>query len=43
MALKIYEDFCEKGYSNSDFSAISKLIGDEVWNYSIEKNEKKDS
>ena len=43
MALKIYEDFCEKGYSNTDFSAISKLIGDEVWNYSIEKNEKKDS
>ncbi len=43
MALKIYEDFCEKGYSNTDFSAISKLIGDEVWNYSIEKSNKKDS
>ena len=43
MALKIYEDFCEKGYSNTDFSAISKLIGDEVWNYSIEKSNKKDN
>ena len=43
MALKIYEDFCEKGYSNTDFSAISKLIGNEVWNYSIEKNDKKDN
>ena len=39
MALKIYEDFCEKGYSNTDFSAISKLIGDEVWNYSIKKDD----
>ena len=43
MALKIYEDFCEKGYSNTDFSAISKLIGDEVWNYSIKKDDKKDN
>jgi len=36
-ALKIYNDFCEKGYAKSDFSAISKLIGDEVWDYSIDK------
>tara|TARA_Y100000590_G_scaffold407756_1_gene498297 strand:+ start:22 stop:957 length:936 start_codon:yes stop_codon:yes gene_type:complete len=42
-ALKIYNKFCEKGYSNSDFSAISKLIGDEVWNYSIDKFEKEDN
>jgi len=42
-ALKIYNKFCEKGYSNSDFSAISKLIGDEVWDYSIDKSEKEDS
>ncbi len=42
-ALTIYNDFCEKGYSNTDFSAISKLIGDEVWNYSIDKNEEEDN
>ena len=42
-ALKIYNDFCEKGYAKSDFSAISKLIGDEVWNYSIDKIEEEEN
>ena len=42
-ALKIYNDFCEKGYGKSDFSAISKLIGDEVWNYSIDKIEEEEN
>ena len=42
-ALKIYSDFCEKGYAKSDFSAISKTIGDEVWDYSIDKIEKEDN
>jgi len=42
-ALKIYNEFCEKGYSKSDFSAISKLIGDEIWDYPIDKNDKEDN
>ena len=42
-ALKIYNEFCEKGYSISDFSAISKLIGDEIWDYPIDKNDKEDN
>jgi len=42
-ALKIYNDFCEKGYGKTDFSAISKLIGDEVWNYSIDKIEEEEN
>ena len=42
-ALKIYAEFCKNGYSKSDFSAISKLIGDEVWNYSIDEFKKKDN
>ena len=32
-ALEIYSKFCESGNSSADFSAISKLIGDEVWDY----------
>jgi len=40
-ALKIYTEFCEKGYSKTDFSAISKLIGDEIWDYPIDKVVKK--
>ena len=36
-ALQIYEKFCKEGYSNSDFSAISKLIGDDIWDYPIKK------
>ena len=42
-ALKIYSEFCKEGYSDSDFSAISKLIGDEVWDYPIEKIKKEDN
>ena len=42
-ALKIYNEFCKEGYSDSDFSAISKLIGDEVWDYPIEKIKKEDN
>jgi len=42
-ALKIYTEFCEKGYSKTDFSAISKIIGDDVWDYSIDKIEKKEN
>tara|TARA_Y100000590_G_scaffold28907_1_gene32340 strand:+ start:387 stop:1322 length:936 start_codon:yes stop_codon:yes gene_type:complete len=42
-ALKIYKEFCENGYSKTDFSAISKLIGDDVWDYSIDKDEKKEN
>jgi 3-hydroxyisobutyrate dehydrogenase and related beta-hydroxyacid dehydrogenases len=41
-ALNIYLEFCKKGYSNTDFSAVSKLIGDEIWDYPIEKNKKED-
>ena len=32
-ALEIYSKFCESGNSSSDFSAISKLIGDDIWDY----------
>ena len=39
-ALKIYSEFCENGYSSTDFSAISKLIGDEVWDYPIDIKKK---
>ena len=42
-ALKIYTEFCENGYSETDFSAISKLIGDDIWDYQldIKKKQKK--
>ena len=36
-ALQIYEMFCRQGYSNHDFSAISKLIGEKIWDYPIKK------
>ena len=36
-ALQIYEMFCKQGYSNHDFSAISKLIGEKIWDYPIKK------
>ena len=39
----MYNEFCKEGYSDSDFSAISKLIGDEVWDYPIEKIKKEDN
>ena len=36
MALNIYNKFCEEGNDNKDFSAISKAIGHEAWNYPID-------
>tara|TARA_Y100000741_G_scaffold138312_1_gene104255 strand:- start:3329 stop:4243 length:915 start_codon:yes stop_codon:yes gene_type:complete len=36
MALNIYNKFCEEGNDNKDFSAISKAIGEEAWNYPID-------
>jgi len=36
MALDIYNKFCEEGNDNKDFSAISKVIGEDAWNYSID-------
>ena len=36
MALSIYNKFCEEGNDNKDFSAISKAIGQEAWNYPID-------
>jgi len=39
-ALEIFSKFCESGNSEADFSAISKLIGDEIWDYPFDpKNE----
>jgi len=36
MALNIYNKFCEEGNDNKDFSAISKAIGQEAWDYPID-------
>ena len=36
MALNIYNKFCEEGNDNKDFSAISKAIGAEAWDYPID-------
>jgi 3-hydroxyisobutyrate dehydrogenase len=36
MALEIYSKFCEDGNSSKDFSAISKVIGGDAWDYPIE-------
>ena len=36
MALEIYEKFCKEGNNEKDFSAISKVIGGEAWDYPIE-------
>ena len=36
MALDIYSKFCEEGNETKDFSAISKVIGREAWDYPIE-------
>ena len=42
-ALEIYSKFCESGNSDADFSAISKLIGDEIWDYPFDpRNEEND-
>ena len=35
MALDIYSKFCEEGNDTKDFSAISKLIGGDAWDYPI--------
>ena len=36
MALEIYEKFCKDGNYDKDFSAISKVIGGDAWDYPIE-------
>ena len=36
MALDIYEKFCKEGNDNKDFSAISKVIGGDAWNYPVD-------
>ena len=36
MALEIYDKFCKEGNDNKDFSAISKVIGGDAWNYPID-------
>ena len=36
MALDIYSKFCKEGNETKDFSAISKVIGGEAWDYPIE-------
>ena len=36
MALEIYSNFCEDGNQTKDFSAISKYIGGDAWDYPIE-------
>ena len=32
----IYSKFCDEGNSNKDFSAISKVVGGDAWDYEIE-------
>jgi len=36
MALEIYSKFCEEGNDSKDFSAISKVIGGDAWDYPID-------
>ena len=36
MALQIYSKFCENGNDSKDFSAISKVIGGDAWDYKID-------
>ena len=36
MALEIYDKFCKEGNEEKDFSAISKAIGGDAWDYPIE-------
>ena len=36
MALEIYERFCKEGNDTKDFSAISKVIGGNAWDYPID-------
>jgi len=35
-ANNIYDKFCKEGNSNKDFSAISKVVGGDAWDYEIE-------
>ena len=37
MALEIYSKFCEDGNDDKDFSAISKVIGGDAWDYPIDE------
>ena len=37
MALEIYTKFCEDGNDDKDFSAISKVIGGDAWDYPIDE------
>lgn len=37
MALEIYSKFCEDGNDDKDFSAISKIIGGDAWDYPIDE------
>ena len=37
MALEIYSKFCEDGNGDKDFSAISKVIGGDAWDYPIDE------
>ena len=36
MALEIYDQFCKEGNDTKDFSAISKVIGGDAWDYTID-------
>jgi len=36
MALEIYNQFCKDGYDTKDFSAISKVIGGDAWDFPID-------
>ena len=36
MALEIYNKFCEEGNGSKDFSAISRVVGGDAWNYPID-------
>ncbi len=35
-ANNIYDKFCKEGNSNKDFSAISKVVGGDAWDYEID-------
>ena len=35
-ALEIFDKFCKDGNANTDFSAISKVIGGDAWDYPID-------
>jgi len=36
IALQIYNKFCEEGNETKDFSAISKVVGGDAWDYPID-------